>query len=47
MEEGIVLEEMIETIKLMVRDKNLAQTSQTMKIFREEFQEEIIIMLQS
>ena len=47
MEEEVVLEEMIETTKLMVRDKNLVQISQIMTISRGKFQDEITTMPQN
>ena len=45
--EEITLEEMTEDLNLMVIEQNLKILFQTVKIFKEKFQEEIIIMPQN
>ncbi len=45
--EEIILEEMIEILKVMEIDLNLDQIIQTTIILKEKFQEETIIMPQS
>ena len=42
----IILEEMIEILSLVI-DPNMDQTFQVMRVFREKYQGEIIIMPQS